>query len=396
MTLFLLTFLSIYGGIHLYLFIKARAALAPSLGLSLLMALFLTVMLVAPIAVRLLDRQGFHMAARILAYIGYTWMGLIFLFFWIAFCLDSFNLSMRLLALLPGSGTGSLVWTGRHAFLAIVLCVVLLGTWSAFSAWQIRLDRVSLQTTKLPARVERLKIVQISDLHLGMMVGERRLKRIVELVHRGEPDLLVCTGDLVDAKMDDLNHLADMLAQIRPPLGKFAVLGNHEFYAGVAQSERFLEAAGFKVLRNQPYRLDGLLTIVGVDDPVGRRYKGNGATDQKEAALLSDLDSQEFILLLKHRPLVELESKGRFDLQLSGHTHGGQIFPFTLITALFYSNQTGLASLDKNSLFYVSRGAGTWGPPMRFLAPPQVTLIELNQRAHSPQLAAGNASELHK
>ena len=98
MILFLLTFLSIYGGIHLYLFIKARAALAPSLGLSLLMALFLAVMLVAPIAVRLLDRQGFHMAARILAYIGYTWMGLIFLFFWTALCLDIFNLSMRLLA----------------------------------------------------------------------------------------------------------------------------------------------------------------------------------------------------------------------------------------------------------------------------------------------------------
>jgi predicted MPP superfamily phosphohydrolase len=378
MILFLLTFLSIYGGIHLYLFIKARAALAPSLGPSLLMALFLAVMLVAPIAVRLLDRQGFHMVARILAYIGYTWMGLIFLFFWTALCLDIFNLSMRLLALLPGSGTGSLVWTGRYAFLALMLIVVSLGMWSAFSAWQIGLDRVSLQTAKLPARLERLKIVQISDLHLGMMVGERRLKRIVELVHEAEPDVVVCTGDLVDAKMDDLNHLADMLAQIRPPLGKFAVLGNHEFYAGVAQSKRFLEAAGFKVLRNQPYRLDGVLTIVGVDDPAGSRHKGNRAAEQKEAALLSEVDSQEFTLLLKHRPLVAPASQGRFDLQLSGHTHGGQIFPFTLITAFFYTNQTGLASLDKNSLLYVSRGAGTWGPPMRLLAPPQVTLIELH------------------
>ena len=219
-------------------------------------------------------------------------------------------------------------------------------------------------------------------LHVLLTRGNGETVRVTEIAEEWDVPqkfLSKIMKDLVDAKMDDLNHLADMLAQIRPPLGKFAVLGNHELYAGVAQSKRFLEAAGFKVLRNQPYRLDGVLTIVGVDDPAGSRHKGNRAAEQKEAALLSEVDSQEFTLLLKHRPLVVPESKGRFDLQLSGHTHGGQIFPFTLITALFYTNQTGLASLDKNSLLYVSRGAGTWGPPMRLLAPPQVTLIELHQ-----------------
>jgi len=379
MTLFLASFLSIYGALHFYLFIKARAALAPGPGLSFIMALFLGIMILAPIAVRLLDRHGFHMTAQCLAYVGYTWMGLIFLFFCTALCLDIFNLGMRLLALLPGSGTGRLVWTGRDAFVVLVLSVVLLGIWSGFSAWQIRLDRVLLQTAKLPARFERLTIVQISDLHLGMMVGEKRLKRILEMVHRAKPDLLVCTGDLVDAQMDQLDRLADMLVQIRPPLGKFAVLGNHEFYAGIAQSERFLQAAGFEVLRNQRYLLGNLLAIVGVDDPAVGRYQGNRAADQREVALLTDLDSQRYTLLLKHRPLVEIESLGYFDLQLSGHTHGGQIFPFTLITELFYANQSGLGSLDKDSLLYVSRGAGTWGPPMRFLAPPHVTWIELSR-----------------
>lgn len=377
MALFLFTFLSIYGAVHLYLLIKARAALGLGFGLSLVMALLLTVMAVAPVAVRLLDRQGLHMAARILAYLGYTWMGLIFLFFSLGLCLDVFNLSMRLLALMPGSVAGRLVWTGKSAFFVLVLSVVLLGIWSGFNAWQIKLDRVSLQTAKLPSQFAKLTIVQISDLHLGTMVGERRLGRILDVVREAEPDLLVCTGDLVDAQMDRLKGLADILAQIRPPLGKFAVTGNHEFYAGIAQSERFLQAAGFRVLRNQEYHLDDLLTIVGVDDRVGRRYRGNSPEDQREAALLGNLSSKRFTLLLKHRPVVEPASLGHFDLQLSGHTHGGQIFPFTLITGLVYDNQSGLARLDKGSLLYVSRGAGTWGPPMRFLAPPQVTVIEL-------------------
>jgi predicted MPP superfamily phosphohydrolase len=378
MAIFLLTFLSIYGAIHLYLFVKARSALALGLGLSLALALFLTAMVVAPIGIRLLDRSGFPMAARVLAYVGYTWMGLIFLFFWMGLCLDIFNLIMKLLAKVPGSGSSRLIWDGRHSFVAIVLGVILLGIWSVFSAWQIRLDRISLQTAKLPAQRNRLNIVQISDLHLGMMVGEQRLERILGIVRGAEPDLLVCTGDIVDAQMDESGRLADMLAQIRPPLGKFAVLGNHEFYAGTDQSERFLKGAGFKVLRNQSYHLDDLLTIVGMDDPVGARYQGSKAADQTEATLLASLDSQRFTLLLKHRPAVELESLGHFDLQLSGHTHGGQIFPFSLITSFFYANQSGLAPLNKGGLLYVSRGAGTWGPPMRLLSPPHVTVIELS------------------
>ena len=380
MSLFLLTFLSIYGAIHLYLFVKARSALASGLGASVAMALFLTAMVVAPIAVRLLDRHGMHLAGRYLAYFTYTWMGLLFFFFWLSLCLDVYNLTMRVLALLPGSSTGGLLWKGRGSFTFITLGVLCLGGLSSYSAWQIRLERVVLPTTKLPPQVEKITIAQISDVHLGPMVGERRLARIVRLLERGKPDLVVATGDLVDAQMDRLNNLAAMLATLNPPLGKFAIAGNHEFYAGIGQSGRFLKAAGFKLLRNEDFKLKGLINIVGVDDPAGkRRFPQNGQVGKEEKILLANSDSKIFTLLLKHRPTLEKESIGQFDLQLSGHTHGGQIFPFNLITRLFYSWQRGLHWLDKGSLLYVSRGTGTWGPPMRFLSPPEVTLIELQR-----------------
>lgn len=380
MRLFLLTFLSVYGSIHLYLFIKTRSALDPGVGASLAMALFLTAMVVAPIAVRLLDRQGMHLASRYLAYVAYTWMGLLFFFFCLGLCQDLFNLTMKILALLPGSSTDRFVWSGRGSFMFLTLGVLLLGALSGFSAWQIRLDRVVLQTSKLPPRVEKLTIAQISDVHLGLMVGERRLGRIIELLERVKPDLVVSTGDLVDAQMDHGDSRAAVLAKVHAPLGKFAICGNHEFYAGIGQSERFLRGGGFTLLRNQRVNLNDLINVVGVDDPVGkRRYGENGPVGQEEVSLLADLDSEKFTLLLKHRPTVELESLGKFDLQLSGHTHGGQIFPFNLITALFYPRQNGLHRLDKGSILYVSRGTGTWGPPMRFLSPPQVTLIELQR-----------------
>ena len=212
------------------------------------------------------------------------------------------------------------------------------------------------------------------------MVGEKRLSRIIGLLERVKPDLVVATGDLVDAQMDRSNNLAAMLATLTPPLGKFAVAGNHEFYAGIRQSGRFLKAAGFKLLRNEAFELKGLLKIVGVDDPAGRRrYPENSWVGKEERILLTDSESKRFTLLLKHRPRVETESTGQFDLQLSGHTHGGQIFPFNLITGLFYSRQRGFYTLDKGSVLYVNRGTGTWGPPMRFLSPPEVTLIELQR-----------------
>lgn len=381
MVLFLITFLSIYSAVHLYVFFKAKAALAPGSGLTFMLAIFMAIMVVAPIAAHLLERHGLYLTARIFAYVGYTWMGLLFFFFCAGLCLDVLNLSLRLLGLLTGSSSGLLMWTGRNVFVFLTISSLLLAFWAMVDAWHIRLDRILVETAKLPSRMERLSIVQISDLHLGLMVGERRLARIIRLVREADPDVVVCTGDLLDARMDHQMRLAEMLAELQPPLGKLAVTGNHEFYAGIDQSERFLRTAGFKVLRNQYHRVEDLITIVGVDDPVGGRFhQDNGPSARDESELFAKVNFPEYTILLKHRPVLEPGSLGQFDLQLSGHTHRGQIFPFTLVTRAFYPRQNGLYRLDKGSLLHVSRGAGMWGPPMRFLSPPHVTLIELSRK----------------
>jgi predicted MPP superfamily phosphohydrolase len=210
--------------------------------------------------------------------------------------------------------------------------------------------------------------------HLGLVVGENRLKRILDQVQKAKPHILVSTGDLVDGLMIDPDLLATMLRTIQTPLGKFAVTGNHEFYAGQHAMD-FTQKAGFVILRGQAHTLKNGITIAGIDDPTGRYQTLPDALP--EGKLLKEIPENQFVVFLKHQPIVDAKSIGLFDLQLSGHSHQGQIFPFGLLVKLVYKINHGFTQLAQGSSIYVSRGTGTWGPPVRFLAPPEVTLIEI-------------------
>jgi len=166
-----------------------------------------------------------------------------------------------------------------------------------------------------------------------------------------------------------------MFRELQPPLGMVAVLGNHEYYAGLGSSRRFLKQSGFQVLQDQAALVGEYLALVGVDDPAAKRFGKNGIAD--ETHLLSDIPHGRFVLLLKHRPVAAQASLGKFDLQLSGHVHKGQIFPFNLLTWLQFPVRAGMNQLAGGSRLYVNRGTGTWGPPIRFLAPPELTVIDL-------------------
>jgi uncharacterized protein len=250
-----------------------------------------------------------------------------------------------------------------------------LATYGYFDALHVRAERLVVETERLPAGMERFRICQISDVHLGLIVREKRLAGMLDIVKRENPDLLVSTGDLVDGQLDHLSLLTAQLREIRPAYGKFAVTGNHEFIAGIDKSLAFTRDAGFDILRGEARDIGGFLTIAGVDDPAGQGFRLRGQ-ENGEGELLASLPRDRFILFLKHRPTFEDTTRGLFDLQLSGHTHRGQIFPFSLIVGLYFPMGSGLHDLG-NSHVYVSRGSGTWGPPIRFLAPPEVTVIDL-------------------
>lgn len=378
MTLFLLIYFSIYGGAHLYAFLKLKKGFVLGLPAYIILAIFMILMVAAPIAVRIAERHGYEDLARGFAYIGFTWMGLIFVFISASFFFDIYRLLHLLAGLLTRSTLETFTLSIRNFCILAILISFAVMIYGYFEALTIRTEHVTVKTPKIPETIGRLRVVQISDVHLGLIVGKSRLNRILEKVKDARPDILVSTGDLVDGQMDELDTLTDMIKNIPTTYGKFAVTGNHEFYAGLDRALAFTKKAGFSILRGEGLTVSNVLNIAGVDDPAGKRYVPSLVVSEK--ALLEKMPGDKFTLFLKHQPVISSESLGRFDLQLSGHTHKGQIFPFNLFTKLFYRMHSGLSKLTGNALLYVSRGSGTWGPPVRFLSPPEVTIIDITYK----------------
>ena len=375
MTLFLLAFFTIYGSIHFYAFTKIRGAFAltPALrtGLFLLMAF----MMLAPLLVRLSERYGHESTACFLSYAGYIWMGILFLFFTMSVLVDVYRLLIYIAIRMTHCRLSFLIPHPFYLFMVPLVISLTLNAYGYFEAKSIRTEQFVIQTAKIPPEIGRLRIVQISDVHIGMIVRRERLEKIVATIKEAGPDILVSTGDLLDGQIDNMMRFADLFKGIRPKYGKFAVMGNHEFFAGIEQAMAFHRQAGFQVLRGEALTLANRISIAGVDDATGRNF--DYYKDVPEEKLFAKLPQETFILFLKHRPVIDPKSDGRFDLQLSGHTHRGQIYPFALITKLVFPYHSGYFNLHKNAHLYVSRGAGTWGPPIRLLSPPEITVIDL-------------------
>ena len=374
-TIFLLVFFLIYGGVHLYLFLEAKASLALGTRTSICVALFMLMMVLAPVIVHIAERSGLQSVAHFFSWTGYLWMGVAFLLLSLSLLCDCYRILVHLGAYLFSFDPSSVIPSARHCFVTLLSLAIALALYGYIEALHIRSETITIRTAKIPKEIGAFRIVQISDLHLGLIVREKRLKRIRKKVRAAAPDMLVSTGDLVDGETNNLSKLADFLREIDPAYGKFAVTGNHEFYAGLTQSLNFTRTAGFTVLRGEGADVSGFITIAGVDDPTAKTF--DAIEGVREEKLLPGFSDDRFTILLKHQPVVLKGSPALFDLQLSGHTHKGQIFPFTLLTRLVFSFNSGRYQLADGATLYVSRGSGTWGPPMRLMAPPEITIIDL-------------------
>ncbi len=375
MTLFLLTFFLLYGSLHLHFFLKLRAAFAPGAVAQTILILLLLLGLMAPIIVRLTERLGLEILVHLLSWAGYLWMAVLMLFFSAALLIDLARLLIYLGGLLLRTDVGALLPTARTLFFIPFAAALIISGYGFFEARQIRTERVEIRTAKIPMAVGRIRIVQISDVHVGALVRQGRLAAILRKVREASPDLLVATGDLVDGQLDSMAEAAAQFREIRPRYGKFAVTGNHEFYAGLDEAIDFMTRSGFVTLRGELATVAGVIDLAGVDDPTIRLMGLQGGLSDRE--VLTRGGGSRFAILLKHQPYVESGAPGVFDLQLSGHTHKGQIFPFSLITSRFFRYHSGDYRLEKGALIHVSRGTGTWGPPIRFLSPPEITVIDL-------------------
>ncbi|MHC1726852.1 MAG: metallophosphoesterase [Syntrophobacteraceae bacterium] len=368
MTRFLLTVLTIYSLMHALFYYRVKVLLPEKWPSHFLLILFLVLMIFAPAGARLLERNDYYILARVCAHVGYTWMGYIFYAFLLSLITVIAGLICRLFNWLAGLSLP--VFTSSRTAIAVIAASLLVCVYGYFESRSLRVERLVIKTAKLPPGVDRLRIAQISDIHLGILIQEARMREILQTVEAEKPDILVSTGDLVDGDIDRIGALPTLFGSIQPRLGKYAVTGNHEVYAGLAASIRAERDFGFVLLSGEMRTIEGVINIAGVDDPAT-------GMQQDETEVLKKGRNGLFTLFLKHRPDPRAESLGLFDLQLSGHTHYGQLFPFRLFSQMVYPLQNGPYQLSKGSILYTSRGSATWGPPLRVLAPPEVTIIDI-------------------
>jgi uncharacterized protein len=235
---------------------------------------------------------------------------------------------------------------------------------------------VSIPLKNLPKELSGFRIVQLSDLHLEAHNGLERMKAIIDKVNALKPDLVVITGDLIDGNVCDDPSFCEHIQRMKPPHGVLAITGNHEYYAGLDTFYELANRSNIKVLRNECVTIADSLQVIGLDDRESKRFDGDGPVLDR---VIKNCDLSKPIILLYHRPLHfdEAVEKG-VGLQLSGHTHAGQIPPMDLIVRLYYKYPHGL--YKKNDAYiYTSPGTGVWGPHMRFLSRNEITLITLRQ-----------------
>ncbi|HEU4536406.1 MAG TPA: metallophosphoesterase [Polyangiaceae bacterium] len=318
---------------------------------------------------------------RPLAFTAYSWMGLSFLLLVLVLGADLLRALLALAGAAPGPDEPA-----RRVALARLLAGAAAGlglTGASFglasALGAVRVDRLRVPLARLPAALAGTRVVQISDVHVGPTIGREFLERVVAQINDLEPDLVAITGDLVDGPVEKLREHVAPLGAIKARYGVFFVTGNHEYYSGVAGWLRELAALGVRVLRNERVSVGGdgaSFDLAGVDDWTSARHEDGHGHDLRRA--LAGRDPGRALVLLAHQPKCAAEAAALgVGLQLSGHTHGGQIFPWNFLVRLQQPFVAGLHRLQ-DTWVYVNRGTGYWGPPMRVGIPAEITCLELH------------------
>lgn len=376
MLLFFLIVFTVYAGVNSYIFLRGWQALPATSSLRTWYAVLFLVLSLSFIIGRVLENYWLSVVSDLFVWIGSFWLAALAYFVLASLAVDLMRLLGILLPLhLPEYGDPvRMRQLGLFAVVFIVLLVIAGGFWNARTP---RIHRFSVAVAKQTQGIHSLRMVVVSDVHLGTIIGRDRLARIVEQINDLRPDLVLFAGDVVDEDLAPVirQNIGETLLSIRSRKGIYGITGNHEYIGGAEQACAYLEAHGIRMLRDTCVEIDGGIVIAGREDRSSRQF--GGKRRKSLDVLLAGVDPHAPLILMDHQPfdLQEASAHG-VDLQLSGHTHHGQLWPFNYITSAIYEVSWGYL-LKGSTHFYVSSGVGTWGPPVRTGNRPEIVEITM-------------------
>jgi len=378
MAVFFAVFFTLYGLLNFYLFLSGWRAIPHDGPFRAVYAALFLLCSLSFFAGRVLERRRASAFSVLLVHTGSYWFGAILYLLMAAVAIDILRGANALLPFFPRA----IMRDPGGAGLVTLACVIA-ATAAVLAAGHLNALNVRVREIDVIARGKQgaggpaLRIVAASDIHLGTIIGERRLRALVERINALTPDVVLFPGDIVDEDLAPVirGNLGETLRGIRAPRGVFAVTGNHEFIGGAGPACEYLTAHGITMLRDSAVRIEGGVTIVGREDRSAAAF--GGVRRKSLDDLMAGVDTSFPVILMDHQPFGLREAVGKgIDLQLSGHTHHGQLWPLNFITKRVYEVSWGEKEIG-GTRFYVSCGVGTWGPPVRTGNRPEILLIRL-------------------
>jgi len=372
--------LTIYGLLNYYIYIRGLQSIPQGSTYRTYYIFIFWAVALTFIAGRLLEPMALSVFSDILIWIGSLWLAAMLYFFLIVLFLDIIRLLNHWLPVVPDFISDDYIRAKQVVAFSAVGLVAIVMIIGHINALHPRMTTLNVAIPKKAGAPRELNIVAASDIHLGTIVNRSRLEGLVQKINDLKPDIVFLPGDIVDEDLAPVirENTGEALKKINAPLGVFAVTGNHEYIGGAEKACSYLENHNVTMLRDGATKIDNSFYLVGREDRECRRFNGKNRKSLNELMVLADKDYP--VILLDHQPfdLNEAVANG-IDLQISGHTHHGQLWPLNYITEMVYEISRGYRRKG-DTQFLVSSGFGTWGPPIRTNSRPEIVNIRLSLR----------------
>jgi uncharacterized protein len=375
--IFFSIFILVYGLLNSYVFFRGLHAIPADSPIRNVYMVAFWVVSLSFIAGRFLERLAITPFSTAVVWVGSFWFAAFAYFVLAALFIDILRLANYVVPFFPAIVTENIARTKSVLVLGVsaVVAIALVGGY--FNAKNPRLKTLDIHIPKSADSLKTLNIAVASDIHLGTIIGNGRLNRIVDTINSLHADLVLFPGDIVDEDLAPVikQNLGETLRTIKAKYGVFAVTGNHEYIGGVEQAYKYLMDHGIRVLRDEVVTVNGNIMLIGREDRSISQFGGKKRKPLPE--MMANIDRRFPILMMDHQPIGLNEAvDAGVDLQLSGHTHHGQIWPFGWITEAIYEVSWGYKKKNQTH-FYVSSGVGTWGPPVRLGNTPEIIHLRI-------------------